>query len=70
MEPIAGFIAADTLMMCDDVGRSLPENASIAATATPAVTSATANAIQNRLNPELCRRVEGRVAPDGLAISG
>ncbi len=68
MKPIAGFIAADTLMMCDDVGRSLPANTPISATATPGVTNATANAAQTIQNPELCRRVAGRVAPDGLAI--
>ena len=68
MEPIAGFIAADTLVMCDDVGRSLPENALISAPETAAVTNPTSNSTEAIDNPELCRRVESPFAPDGLAI--
>lgn len=74
MEPIAGFIPADSLLICDDVGRSLPENSEnsesseIRASATPAVTNTTTNSTATEKNPELCRRVSGRVAPDGLAI--
>lgn len=69
--PIAGFIAADKLMTCDDVGR-IPENAPISATPTAATsnftTDSTSTSTPTEKNPQLCRRVEPRVAPNGLAI--
>lgn len=76
MEPTPGFITAEPLLMCDDVGRSLPANTPISSSSTPAATNPTANSTANstasqlnpQLNPQLCRRVEGRVAPNGLAI--
>lgn len=67
MQPIAGFIPANSLMMCDDVGRSVNANTPIS-TGNTTVTNTTVNSPSTILNPELCRRVEGRVAPDGLAI--
>ncbi len=61
--PIAGFITADNLIMCDDVGQ-IPANTQISGAATPVATNSTAT----EKNPALCRRVERRVAPNGLAI--
>jgi len=68
IQPIAGFIQANSLMMCDDVGRSLNANTPISTTGTTTQTNATVNSPSTILNPELCRRVEDRFAPDGLAI--
>ncbi|MBD2547067.1 MULTISPECIES: SH3 domain-containing protein [Planktothricoides] len=65
--PIAGFVAAANLIPCDDVGQ-IPENPQISTTETPAATNTTTNSTSTEKNPELCRRVEKRVAPNGLAI--
>ncbi len=61
--PIAGFIPADNLIMCDDMGQ-IPANTQASGAGTPVANNSTAT----EKNPALCRRVEPRVAPNGLAI--
>lgn len=57
VSPVAGFISTESLIMCGETTASAVPTASVFNTQTPPVS-----------NGSLCRQVEGRVAPQGLAI--